>query len=275
MGYLTRAPIELDVIEMRGLRIYEGVIPESIDKLVEDIVEREVVLDPVIVGRDHNTVLDGVQRIRALQRLGIPLVPAQFVDYFSDQVLVKSWYRVVKGDGAREALLRMVEGMPGKRRSDQRARGRVPMIVLEFADTKEEIRPAPSVRENFEVAEGMLDGLRDMGFRVGYETEKDSERKLRRGEIDAVVKVLPPLGKSEAVLAALEGKRLFPAKVNRHLINWRVLNVGVPLSILQRDHRSARGAFMILAERKRFRVLPPNSVVRGRRYEESVVYLGE
>ncbi|MGC8850527.1 MAG: hypothetical protein ACP5QI_08660, partial [Candidatus Bathyarchaeia archaeon] len=118
----------------------------------------------------------------------------------------------------------------------------------------------------------MIEGeLRSLGCAVGYEIENEALEKLSQGLVEGVL-ALPPIGKRDVIEHALKGHR-FPMKTTRHVVPARPWNVNAPLSLLMKGDNSleeANRVFLSLLKGRRVRVIPPGSILDGRRYEEEV-----
>jgi hypothetical protein len=78
------------LVEIAKLRAHEQVCPERLAVVTRLIGQQKIVVNPIIVSRQHRIILDGHHRVESLKKLGCRLVPAILVDYFSDQVKVYS-----------------------------------------------------------------------------------------------------------------------------------------------------------------------------------------
>ncbi len=82
------------------LRRHERFIDERVVRLYRDILDRGVLVKPLLVDSHTMIVLDGHHRLEALRRLGARVVPVLLVDYDDDRcVRVGSWregWRVTK-----------------------------------------------------------------------------------------------------------------------------------------------------------------------------------
>jgi len=101
----------LTFVEIDELIPHEEIIPSLLDSVVSELRAAGMLIHPVVVSSQHHVVLDGNHRVEALRRIGARRVLAYQVDYYSDEVAVKRWFRVVSGNVEVEELLERVAGM--------------------------------------------------------------------------------------------------------------------------------------------------------------------
>lgn len=77
--------------------LVEGRLRDLIDKIVgEKAVDIPIIVAP-IPGTRKYVILDGHHRWAALRELGCRLAPCIVIDYFSDEVKLKTWYPAIVG----------------------------------------------------------------------------------------------------------------------------------------------------------------------------------
>ncbi len=275
--------LDLALAEIDRLHLHEETIPELLEDLTRAIEEDGILEDPVIVDRETFVVLDGMHRVKALRRLGCRFIPVCFVDYHSPEIRVDRWCRTVMDDTRMDELRECIEsaGLEIEEFSDSPlvepplVKGVVGVLETRRGRYLLTSDGKMSVLSSFR-AVGRVEGeLRSRGFKIGYETERDAEEKLRSGEVDAVI--LPPkIGKEDVVETAVRGE-VFIHKATRHIIPARPMQVNVPLALLRGSGLTLEEANKRLSETLRLRSLkrmPPGSLWKGRRYEEEI-YLFE
>ena len=275
--------LDLALAEIDRLHLHEETIPELLEDLTRAIEEDGILEDPVIVDRETFVVLDGMHRVKALRRLGCRFIPVCFVDYHNPEIRVDRWCRTVMDGTRMDELRECIEsaGLEIEEFSDSPlvepplVKGVVGVLETRRGRYLLTSDGKMSVLSSFR-AVGRVEGeLRSRGFKIGYETERDAEEKLRSGEVDAVI--LPPkIGKEDVVETAVRGE-VFIHKATRHIIPARPMQVNVPLALLRGSGLTLEEANKRLSETLRLRSLkrmPPGSLWKGRRYEEEI-YLFE
>lgn len=71
------------LFEIDELDIYEKFVAEKVERLVEKLKKERVFVNPITVATEENfkIVIDGVNRLEALRRVGAKFVPAHVVEY--------------------------------------------------------------------------------------------------------------------------------------------------------------------------------------------------
>jgi hypothetical protein len=73
------------------LKPHEQVDEAHVQELATIMTLNGYVPHPVTVDRNTRVILDGHHRVKALEKLGLLLVPVYFVDYTSDEITVEPW----------------------------------------------------------------------------------------------------------------------------------------------------------------------------------------
>ena len=271
--------LDLAFIGIDRLFLHEETIPQLLDALTKEIEKEGVLEDPVIVDRETLVVLDGMHRVKALRRLGCKLTPVCLVDYNSPEIMVERWCRTVKDSERLEALIQHVKtrGLKIKATPIDEAKGlleakkAVGLLETREGDCVILSEGNMDVLSSFRAISEVEEELSAKGFKVGYETEQDAEKKLGRREVDGVI--LPPkIEKREVIEAAMRGE-VFVPKATRHIIPARPLGVDVPLPLLRAEQltqEEAEEACSKLLKGRAFRRIPPGSLWKGRRYDEEL-----
>ncbi len=79
------------IIEARDLRPHEALIPELLEETRVAIEREGFVKTPILVENRHHIILDGHHRYQALLDLGCSKVPVFLVDYYQEDIEVKTW----------------------------------------------------------------------------------------------------------------------------------------------------------------------------------------
>ena len=269
--------LTLAILDISSLHVHEEIVPALLQHLTRSITEDGYIKDPVIVDEKSLVVLDGVHRIAALKKLGIPRIPACLVDYKNSDIKVSNWYRTITNASNTEATMGNLR-LPGvtveiTQKSNLGNIGASPNVAaIKSRKTTVLIKSRFSnIREAFNIIEKIENKLRVRGLTIKYETERDALRNLREGNVDAVI-CTPKLTKQKIVNAALLGTVLSP-KTTRHVIPSRPMRINVPISLLKDDKKPLSEVNVELRNmllKKHLRTLPPGTVLDGRRYEEEL-----
>jgi hypothetical protein len=268
---LEDAGVKLDVRRVESLLPHEDTIPSHVERVTAELKHDGVQKDPIIVDSASGTVLDGMHRLAAFQKLGIGNAVCAAIDYGSESVGLDRWARVYShadGNKAKTALAKvgltlLTTFADAIRILDGRENG--PAV---FVDGDALL---PGLTMDLQGAFGMvreLDSLaQERGWRRRFVPEDELEGAFRTsGTIAALVQ---RLGKDD-VVAAAKSNHPFPCKTSLHSVDPRPVAVNFPLKEL--DGASAADL------RERFaqsvgELLPPNSTYGGRRYKERLLLL--
>jgi len=274
-----RMCLDLAFIGIDRLLLHEETIPQVLHALTEEIERDGILEDPVIVDRETLVVLDGMHRVKALRRLGCKLMPVCLVDYSSPEIRVERWCRTAKDEERLEELMQHIQRRELKVKAtpideakrlleEKKAVGVLETRAGSYALLSER---AMDVFSSFRAIGEVEEDLRAEGFEVGYETEQDAEKKLRRRAVDAVI--LPPkIEKREVIENVMKGDVFIP-KATRHIIPARPLGIGIPLSLLRAERLSpkeAEEACSKLLKERTVKRISPGSLWKGRRYDEEL-----
>jgi len=263
-------------VDIDELIQHEETMPSLLDSVVSELRTAGMLLHPIVVSSQHHVVLDGNHRVEALRRIGAKRVLAYQVDYYSDEVAVKRWFRSVSGNVDVEELLERVAGTlnvevlrTGREESIESLESDVRAIasILDQNGSAFLLRsgsPVPTYR----AYAMMADIDRALApFELSYETEDMALARLERKERRIVV-ASRPIRKEEVIESALKGMR-FPPKSSRHVVKGRVLFAMVPLEVLLSGDEGAAESYLRHLGGLRVMSLPPGSTI-DRTYEEEV-----
>lgn len=280
MGFKVEAAgiqMEIALVELEKLHIHEEIIPKMLEDLAKAIREDGVAKHPVIADAKTSVVLDGMHRVAAFEKLGCKYLPTCFVDYKSPKIGLGCWYRTVHG-GAGAELLDLLEplGLKESEVSVGEARkaldGRTAVAAILSKERCHLLKAeAGGVWEAYGWVARIEKALAGRGLKIGYETERDAEEKLRAGEADAVL-MTPRVRKEDVLEVALSGN-VFVHKTTRHVIPARPMGIDVPLGWLGGERSSAEigRAFVEHLSKRKLRRLPRGTLFEGRRYEEELL----
>ena len=281
--YHEKLSLHLKIVDVNSLFLHEETIPEMLEKLAAEIRMDEALRHPVIVDKESFVVLDGMHRVAALKLLSCRRIPACLVNYKSPSISVGAWYRTITSAN-NYSIDKMLEEMSSLGFNIER-------VDLEpgYKIGKNDIVAAVKTRENtylichsfgnlkeaYDYIKLIENRLKQLNFKVNYDTEADSFKKLKEGIVDAIL-LTPKLSKDEIVKTALSGE-VFAHKATRHIIPARPLYVNVPLGLLTSENLSLEQVneeFRKMLMKKKLKMIPAGSFIENRRYEEDV-YLFE
>ena len=90
--------LNIALIETEKLILHEEIIPESLERLRNNIKFDNIVHSPVIVDSNSLVILDGAHRVTALKSLGCRYTPVCLVDYYNQEIKLDRWCRTFRGD---------------------------------------------------------------------------------------------------------------------------------------------------------------------------------
>lgn len=202
---------------------------------------------PVVTSLDEDgpsyVVLDGANRITALQMLKYPHVLVQVVPYESPHVILTTWHHVIDGMdpkrlAAHLAALEDIEIILTDLRRAQAglARREYLMYVIRVDGEVFAARPAVPRREFHEqnqLLNALVDTYKEHSILHRVLTE-DLEEVINLYPEMAGLVVFPQYDASEVLELARDGE-LLPAGLTRHLIQGRALRVNYALEELKAD----------------------------------------
>ncbi len=267
---LAKTGFLLTVKPVSVLRPHEETIPEHVERLAEEMRRDGVQKDPIIIDQDTATVLDGMHRLAAFEKLRVENAVCCAVDYASKAVRVGRWARVYTSKGgsfadvlARSRLTRRVTLAQAFDALDSREDGLAVLTSSAAYLPAGELELGPA----FEV----------IGDFDRYSEAKRWERRfVPEDEVDVplqedknLVLLVRKLGKEDVVSAARSGK-LFPCKTSMHRIDPRPVAVNFPLEKL---NGATTAALKESLAGHGERLLPAGSTYEGRRYKERLLLL--
>jgi ParB-like chromosome segregation protein Spo0J len=263
-------------VDIDELIQHEETIPSLLDSVVSELRAAGMLLHPVVVSSQHHVVLDGSHRVEALRRIGARRVLAYQVDYYSDEVAVKRWFRTVNEDVNVEELIKRVAGTlnvevvrTGREESIASLERDVRAIasVLDQNGSAFLLRSGSPVRTCRAYAMMAEIDRAFAPFGLSYETEEVALARLEKGERRVVI-ASRPIRKEDVIESTMKGMR-FPPKSSRHVVRGRVLFAMVPLEVLLSGDKGAAESYLRHLGGLRVLTLPPGSTI-DRTYEEEV-----
>lgn len=100
------------LVSLESLHAHEEIQPAKLEVVVEDIRQRRIVEEPLLVSAGSFVVLNGHHRFAALRSLGARLAPCWVVEYTGEWVRLQRWpsSHVVPPPTKDEVVRRALEG---------------------------------------------------------------------------------------------------------------------------------------------------------------------
>ena len=207
----------------------------------DGLLKNPPVVTPMGGSDPRCVVLDGANRITALNYLHYPHILVQVVPYQEPYVTLSTWHHVIEGMDPKSltAELTGLEGVDMVLSDRMRARAglarREYLLYVIRADGEVfAARPAKPMRElhlRNRLLNALVDTYKDRGQLHRVMTEELAEVKGLYPQAAGLV-IFPQYDTSEVLELAQEGE-LLPAGLTRHLIQGRALRLNYPLSELK------------------------------------------
>jgi hypothetical protein len=218
--------------------LHEEHDPERVERLVRRLQEEAVLRNPPLVaeaGDGRVVVLDGANRVTALERLGAPCVVAQVVPYQDPSVVLDRWHHLLRTvpEGFLEEL---GERVPLQAVRAQEASGglarREWLAYVRVEDAAYAVPRATSLVQQAEFLRRLVGVYRG---RVAYhrvDSEDLADLASRYGDAQALV-AFARFEKAEILELARNSARL-PAGITRHVVPGRALRIHLALEVVFR-----------------------------------------
>nr|MDO8117579.1 hypothetical protein [Candidatus Sigynarchaeota archaeon] len=264
---------------------HEQTLPETMKKLSIEFRNWAKLNNPVIVDT-NNIVLDGNHRAMVFKELGYRYIVVCRLDYFNENVLLRYWYRHVKGYHAGDAR-KMFEYMTSSGATIQEARSLASLLdALDSRPLTLGVQhrglfysidyPGSVVPDAINAYDVIVDLERQIA-KAGYTWEYLPCQYVREEKFiasvlpDDLILLTPHITKEMVVNASMQGK-IFAPKSTRHIIPARPLNVNVPITWLNsnaslEEINKKFDEFMASRDVRRF---PPGQIIDGRFYAEEI-----
>jgi hypothetical protein len=257
----------LQVTEVPSLLPHEQTIAPNLKRLKEAMLNIGQLVDPIVIDKKTNVVLDGNHRLKVLQVIECPLAACQTVDYMHSNIEVGTWFpatpqpldRILKNEKIKSERVDCGAGKEALTTLDapfMAVQNTVPNACNAFF-----LDPGKyKIREMIEEQHYLLSAIN--GIEWEYIPDNLAEEYLANGY---TVLYRRPFTKEEIVRAAQEHNP-FPPKSTRHTIPNRVIRLNMRLGWL---HEGKEPAKKHLNEMLSHRVYEGNV----RRYSEPVVVI--
>lgn len=232
---------DLRVVPVAELLLHEQHDAQRSAPLMQRLRAEGVLKNPPVVaaipGEGRYVVLDGANRVTAMQALGIPHVAVQVVDYEDAELILDTWHHLVLGIGAAElkGMLRTVQALTIEPAEAGHARAQLArreiLAFVEYLDGEVwTLRAAGDLHQRTRCLNEIVDLYKAQG-RIFRANADHLPSLLPFHDDAAALVVFPRFVPAEIVDLARVGARL-PAGITRHLIPRRALRVNLPLAML-------------------------------------------
>lgn len=233
---------DLRIVPVAALLLHERHDAQRSEPLAQRLRTEQVLRNPPIVaaigdGDGRFVVLDGANRVTAFERMGLPHVVVQVVDYAATALVLDCWHHLVCGHTREDFIARLavlpsliVEPAGVVHARAQLARREAIASVEVAGQGLFTVRAEGSLHQRVASLNDMVDLYRAGGqvFRVASD---DLEPLLAQHDNATALVVFARHDPSEIVEFARIGAAL-PAGITRHVIPGRALRIEMPLSLL-------------------------------------------
>ncbi|MDR7386372.1 MAG: hypothetical protein QN213_10835 [Armatimonadota bacterium] len=218
--------------------LHEEHDPGRVERLVRRLKEEAVLRNPPLVaalGDGRAVVLDGANRVTALEQLGAPHLLVQVVPYAEPSVVLDRWHHllVTVPEGFPD---RLGEGLPVEATdpddaSRRLARGEL-VAYVRVGGIAQGVPRAPDLVEDADRLRRLVAAYRGRAVYHRVDSEDFEELTARYGGAQALV----AFGRfrKEEILELARNSAKLPAGVTRHIVPGRALRVNLPLEVVLR-----------------------------------------
>ncbi len=229
----TRARLpDLRVVPSAALRLHEECDPERVARLARRLAAEGVLRNPPVVaplGGETYVVLDGANRVTALQQVGAPHQVVQVVDYDDPAVVLDVWAHLLPDDAGAVRAAGRWEPMSADDLQAGLAGGGLACGLVTRAGVFG-MGGRPDLAGRVRVMHAVVAAYK--GRQTIYRVQPAALEALAReyGRADALV-VFPRLSKAD-IRAIADLPEKLPTGISRHVIPLRALRVNVDLALL-------------------------------------------
>jgi hypothetical protein len=271
-------PPDLRIIPVGKLLSHELHDKQRAAPLIRHLRHDGVIKNPPVVtpllSSDYFMVLDGANRIVALDVLGIPYAPVQVVPYGPPSIELHTWFHVVCRTNP-TALAERLNTLPGieaeaaslpHARALLAARARLLYYILPDGSVTVLAGGGLKLEQRTYLLRAIVDTYSDMG-RLNRASTDDISMLTAQFPDLAMAVIFPRYDPAELLDLTHRGVRV-PPGITRHIIHGRALRINYPLEKLQDTVTSLEEKNQELVDWVRHRF-----EARGVRYYAESVYL--
>ena len=230
---------DLRIVPVADLLLHERVDLERVTRLIDRLSADGILKNPPIVaslpGSDRFLLLDGANRVSAIQNLDIPHLIVQVEPFENEKLEVRHWNHVVRDIEARE-LLRKAREMPGVSVREGRPEDSTEEGFLASVTTEEDrsllLFDRGSRADRVEHLHAVVDVYYRGEARMDRVNHADVAALRQHHPHFGALVSFPDFAKSD-VRAVAEGGHLLPSGVTRILVPRRVLGFNLRLPLLK------------------------------------------
>ena len=254
----------LQILPVDRLCSHEEIIPFNLQRLREGMLNMGRLVDPLIVEKSRNMVVDGNHRKKVLELIKCPNAACKLVDYHSPEIRVGSWFPVSKVIGHTEIGGFKPEAVDFESGMAAINRMEATFLYVRKTDGKRECFLYDS---NERTVQGVVSQQRKFiaateGRDMQYVADDRWEEYLNQGYAVFCRRIY----KKEEILDAATSGKVMPPKSTRHVIPDRIIRLNLHLGWLAEPPEVTK-EMMDASLRKR---LGESSI---RRYTEPVIVL--
>ena len=264
--------LSIALVETEKLILHEETIPESLEKLRNNIKADKILQSPVIVDTNSLIILDGMHRVTALKSLGCRYTPVCLVDYTNQEIKLDRWCRTFRGSITIDDMISKIKDLgvsiiPCENGVLDESK----TLIIANNISYQLKAPLDGIEYEFGVVSEIESWAISSGIRVKHETYQDAISHLSQGKF-SIILCPPKVSKNQVIEVTQKGK-VFTHKATRHMIPARPMGLNIPLSILQDPNITIEEANELLSQHlhsKNLKRIPPGEILYNRRYEEEV-----
>lgn len=232
---------DLRVVPAAGLLLHEQHDAQRSEPLLQRLQADGILKNPPIVapirGEQRYVVLDGANRVTAMQALGIAHIAVQVVDYEDAELILDTWHHLVMGVGVAhfKGMLQAVQGIKIELADAVHARAQLArrgiLAFVEYLDGGVwTLQASGDLHQRTQRLVEIVDLYKVQGRIFRASTDHLPSLLPFYDDVAALV-VFPRFAPAEIIDLARVGACL-PAGITRHLIPRRALRVNLPLAVL-------------------------------------------
>lgn len=232
----------LEVVEVEKLKIHEQVIEENLIALKETMLNIGKLIDPLIIDKKYNIVLDGNHRRTVLEDLKTDYAICQVVDYYRPDIKIGGWYISTNSIDFDKLKGEEIDYEDGFKKIQQY---QAYLMAMKKNGDKIKCKIFESLEGNFEgvikeqkkfFEEKLGKDITKNGNNFGINFIEDIRKDvyLEKGEVIFARKIF---SKEEVIKNILDGK-VFPPKSTRHQIPGRIIRLNFRLGYLNESKES-------------------------------------
>ena len=226
---ITLLPIDL-------LKPHEATVEHLITTLLKAIIRSGRLYDPIIVDENSYVVLDGMHRLEVLKRIKARMIPVCLVDYNSNLIYIKRWFRLLSPPN-HDLILKLLNQMNLQakevkfEKANQMVLNREAYFAIHFRNKSYAII-GEKTEDSF-IAYAHLSTLEDLlrkfNISIRYLRENEAIQEFHTKYYSLIV--TQQVRKNEVIRVALNGK-LYAPKSTRHILPIRPKAINIPLELL-------------------------------------------